>query len=488
MSLQRRLGHFDKFRVAGLSVIICAYSLGVFKVSFWSDDYPALLGTRAMADHLLSDGRPTSSELLSVSFSMLKDPANAWILRSFALIALLLIFLFVSKSISGSKHYNLGVLSIAIALCLPSFQMYVHWSTAWYYPWATLAGLYSYQLWSSKQTIKKILAALLFVLALTTYPPTAMFFFAAISVTNVLIQSETRKFFTGVIQGLVLFVISVIASTILVFTTLHIAGVSPSQRVKLLTISEIPNKIVWLFTRPIVVGLRPFMIDSPTPKFAILTSLPILIILFLGVLRQSRQLGELFLYRAIAIGLPLIMALIPIIATPDNQIEFRILPGYCWGLAAIGSFFLLVEIKTWLEVLKVKGKPKSATILSASIILSLIAIVSVNSHYVQLIGDPYHKKNVFLNAKISSCLSNRLTEKILIIPPKESFPSFARLGVFSMSTDLASTWVPEPNVQLLLRERKINVPVAYSEVRPPNLDVAKTDCVIDLEEFRKLLS
>ena len=260
--------------------------------SFWSDDYPALLDRRGVAEHVLKDARPTLAAVFFSSFSLLKSPTDAWILRSLALIALLLIFHFISKSIKNSRHYNFSIFSIAIAFCLPSFQMYIHWTNTWFFLWAALAGLYSFHFWISRKISRKILAVLLLVLALTTYPPTALFYFSVIAVTNVLNESRSSKFFNEVFRGLALLVTSGLVSILVAFASMQIAGVSPNGRVKLITLSEIPEKITWLFSRPLVVGLRPFTIDSPAPIFALITSFPILLILFFGVRRQSRQTKE----------------------------------------------------------------------------------------------------------------------------------------------------------------------------------------------------
>ena len=189
---------FSNIKIGCFVIIFIAYSPGVFKESFWSDDYPALMDTPAMAQHFFRDGRPTAAGILSISFSLLGDPANAWILRSLSLLALLLIFLFLADRISNPKYRNVGVFSMAIAFCLPSFQMYVHWSLTWFFLWSTLAGLYSFDFWSSRLILTKMLAVLLLVFALTIYPPTALFFFAAIVVTNVLNESTTFKIITDV--------------------------------------------------------------------------------------------------------------------------------------------------------------------------------------------------------------------------------------------------------------------------------------------------
>lgn len=476
------------FYAYGFLILIFAYSPGVFKESFWSDDYSALADPSGLSQLILNNARPTYAWLLSSSFSILGDPGNAWILRSLSLIALLLIFILISKSISESKYRNIGTLAIAFALCLPSFQMYVHWSIAWPYLWAALAGLFSFHLWTSKQTLKRAISVLLLVLALTTYPPTALFFFASIVFTNILNESKSQKFISETIQGLRLLTISVFVSLLVVIVTMKLSGSSPSERVKLVTVAEVPDKIIWLLTRPLVVGLRPFAIDSPAAIFGIMSSLPVLLLVVLGIARQSRKLEERFFYRSIAITIPLLLTLIPIIVTSDNQIEFRILPGYCWGVAAIASFFLFVEIETWLKIFGTRKRLEDVSLILIGATLSLVAIASVNIHYAELFGVPYQKKNTFLNSKIYSCLNHEIPQKILILPPKETFPSLPRLGVFSMSTDLASSWVPQPNVELLLKERSLKIPVEYLEIRPSKIESTSTICVIDLEEFRKSLS
>ena len=488
MMRTKSLNRLNITNAIGVFIILLAYAQGVFRESFWSDDYPAIMDTQGVVDHLLKDARPTAAALFSPSFSLLNGPANAWILRFLALIALLLIFLFISKRINNSKYSNIGKFAIAIAFCSPSFQMYLHWSTTWFYLWAALAGLYAFHFSSSKLISRRIFAVFLLVLALTTYPPTALFFFSIIAVINVLNESQISKIINEVVRSLVLLAISGLVSILTVLVTMQLAAIFPNRRVRLVTLSEIPDKIIWLFSRPFVIGLRPFMIDSPTAKIALITALPVILILFLGMKRQSQHLGEPIFYRAFWIALPLLITLAPIMITSDNQIEFRVLPGYSWGIAALASYFLLVLIRSWLEPLRMKGELKRVAFLVLPAALSLIGVISINSHYTDLFGGPYQKKNTFLNAKISSCINSGSIKSVLILPPKEPFPSFQRLGVFSMSTDLASGWVPKPNVELLLKQQEINAPVVYLEVRPALKEAATTECVIDLEEFRKLLT
>jgi len=455
--------------------------------SLWNDDYGSVIDSRGIANHALGDARPTQALVLYSSFLFVKDPSDAWILRSLALLALLLIFFYISQKIKNSKNYKFGIFSVAIAFCIPSIQMYIHWANTWSFLWAALAGLIAFDLWLTSRKIKRVFAVILLTLAITTYPPAALFYFSAISIINVVNECKSLKFFGDAIRGFTLLLISGVVSILLAFAVMQIAGVSPNGRVGLVSLYGIPDKVGWLLSRPFVIGLRPFTIDSPTPLFALITSIPMLVILLFGIRRQSGHLKELFFRRASVVMLPLLLTLIPIVVTADNQIEFRLLSGYCWGILAIAILFLLIEIQEYFIFLKSNINLYRVVVFLTSGVLAIVAIFTVNLHYLQLFGGPYQQKTAFLNSKISLCFDKEYIETVLIIPPKMPFPSYKKLGVFSMSTDLASPWVPKPNVEVLLRERRINLPVTYLEVRPPRTEVQKADCVIDLEEFRKLL-
>ena len=468
-------------------IILLAFCPGVFIESFWSDDYAALMNSNGMVQLLLSDARPTQAALTSLSFSLIDSPQNGWILRCFALVALILVFLFIVKRINKSRQGNIGIFAIAIAFCLPSFQMYIHWSNAWSFLWAALAGLHAFNFWTSSNPIKKLLGVFLLVLALTNYPPAAVFYFATIVVVNVLNGSKASKLINETIQGLYLFVIAAVTSITIVVITLQVFQVRPTGRVRLISLYEIPDKIVWLFTRPITTGLRPFMIDSPAPEFALITAMPIVFILFFGIKVQARLLNESIFRRGFYVAFSLILTLIPLVVTPENQIEFRLISGYCWGITSLAVYFFLIMVDQRF------GNPDSMTgvkttiLFTTPIALLLVSVISVNVHYMELFNNSYHKKNAFLNEKISTCFNTGGARNVFILPPKQPFPFHKRLGVFSMSTDLYSGWVAEPNVELILKQRGVSAHVKYFDKRPTNLEERGLDCIIDLEEFRKTL-
>lgn len=471
-----------------LLILIAAYAPGVFRTSLWSDDYGGLIETSGFAEHILRDGRPTGAGIIFLSFTALGSASQAWILRFFALSALLVIYLMVDRSIKNSANYKVATLSIAIGLCLPSFQMYIHWIGTWHFLWTALAGLVAFLLWSHKRIIPKIIGVFLLALALTSYPPTALFYFAVIGVTGAINSRSSKRILEESIRGLTLLASAGLVAFISAASVLKSYGLTPNPRVNLVDISEIPNKVVWVISRPIVVGLRPFTIDSPMPLFAALTTIPVLAMLFFGVKRQSLELSENFIIRTSVIFLPLVFTLAPIMVTSDNQIEFRLLAGYCWGVVSLSSFFLFASLKDWTHRRNTNlHLARIAQVTTASILI-LVAVFTVNIHYEQFFGEPYRTKTSFLNEKISDCIDKNNLDKILILPPEQPFHSFSRLGVFSMSSDLASSWVPKANVELVLEQQNIKVGVEYLDPRPINFLPTDRACVIDLEEFRLLLN
>lgn len=308
-------GRVTRAQALGLLLLAVAYAPGVFKESFWSDDYPALMDTPGVADHLLRDARPTSAGLLSISFSQLRSPQDAWVLRLLALLGLFFLYLVIARGISSLKNSWAANFSIAIALCIPTFQMYVHWSIAWFYPWATLWGVLAFKFWRSKELLKKFFGVLFLTLALTTYPPAALFFMAMIAVVGVFNNLKSREILVEIIHGMILLAISAVTSTLAIFLTIHFSNTSASQRVSLITLSDIPQKIIWLVSRPLVVGLRPFLVDSPAPLWALITAFPLLLVLFIGIKGQANRMGESIWLRGPAAALPLLLSH----STSDNR-------------------------------------------------------------------------------------------------------------------------------------------------------------------------
>jgi hypothetical protein len=243
----------------------------------------------------------------------------------------------------------------------------------------------------------------------------------------------------------------------------------------------VPEKIAWVLTRPLVVGLQFYSINSPSIVFAILTSIPVIAIILFAFSRQSKLLHERKILRPLLYATCLGMTISPLILTKDNQIEHRYIPGYAFAVFCLFCLSLR-HIETYIRK-KIKSNINLQTVNCVFfVLLALFVVANTNWRYYESFYHPYQVKTSFLNSALAKCNITSLRGGIEIIPPKNGFISIARLGTYSQSTDLASSWVPVPNIQLLMPLSKRN---AYVIHYPGTKD--STNCIIDLEVLKKRL-
>lgn len=284
-----------------------------------------------------------------------------------------------------------------------------------------------------------------------------------------------------------LFVSGSIAAVVVVLT-LNFLGVQKTERLRLVHLSEVIEKLFWFLTRPIVAGLRPFLIDSPEPIFVALTTLPTFTILLFGIKQQSRKLKESFALRFVTFVVACCMPMIPILISPENQIEFRLIFSYGWIIATLAIYFVAIQVKqVLLETGRTTANLRSFAVSLLGVIV-FFAILNVNQRYSNLFGNSYQEKNRFLTESIKECQANRPIETIRLLAPVDDFPLKKNIGVYSMETDLYGPWVSIPNLQLRLIEMKIEASVIYFDKRNETVEnrMIKTGvCVVDLEKFRQ---
>jgi hypothetical protein len=472
----------------GISILFLAYAQGVFKESLWSDDYATLVNREAMADLQMSDGRLLGALIIPQSFRLIGEPSNIWILRSLGLLGLIILYFQTIRQIKNDKSQEIALISVAIAFCTPGFQMYVHWATTWPYLWASIAGVFGFHCWKHDSKQKKFIGVFLLVIAIMTYPPAALFYFALSLVSQIINEVPTKLIVKDLISGIKLLFTSGVTAAFITLITLDALNIQRTERVRFINNSEILEKLFWFLTRPIVTGLRPFFIDSPEAYWAGLSILPAAVIILLGIKTQARNLNESFLNRFVIFSISVCMPLIPILISPENQIEFRFILFYSWTIAVLSIYFLIVKLK---QMIIIKGWKDDCIRAFTWILLSLFALaaaVNVNLRYDELFGNSYKKKNTFLNKSIQSCVEQDTIRSVSLMAPAGDFPRKNNLGVYSLQTDLYGPWVSIPNLRLVLNGKNLDVPITYYEERTSLSGMSDSrfkDCLIDLEEFRK---
>ena len=467
---------------AGVLVLIFAYLPGVLLTTVWSDEYPAIINPQGLSRELMEALRPVWSVLALGTFTLLNTPHLLWVGRLLGFLGIVILYLSMVKFATRVTMTKSTALFIALGLCLPSFQNWAHWANAWPQSWAAALSLWAFYFFKKQDLLLKISAVLMLMIAITTYPPSSVFFFGALTIRVFENEIRNREFLHDFKNALKLLVGATILAYVLSLSLLKILGLEKATRASFLSLSDVPEKITWVLTRPLVVGLQFYSINSPSIVFAILTSIPVLAIILCALSRQSNLLQERKLLRLMLYAICLGMTISPLILTSDNQIEHRYIPGYAFAVFCLLCLSLRnIQFKL-AKILSVRMKFPFMQYVFFTL-LALAVIVNTNWRYYEAFYHPYQVKTGFLNSALANCDSASLAKGIEVIPPERGFVTLERLGTYSQTTDLASSWVPMPNIQLLLPLSKRNF---YHIHYPGNLD-SSINCIIDLNALQEKL-
>ena len=463
-------------KILGGLFLIVGYSYGVFQESFWSDDYPSLVDPNGTYKEVFGDARPIFGLLTKYSYIAIGEPQYAWVLRLISLAGLLVLYSMIISKLR-SENWRIPIF-VAIGFSLPSFQMYLLWAGCWPHVWTMIISLAAYQYWSRNSVKFKAIGICLMALSFTIYPPSTFFTFSYLFLLAWYKKFELSEIIHEFRKLATLFIIGCSAGLAGSMALMHIFEVERNSRLGVVTLTELPMKIVWIITRPVVVGFRPFMIDSPSVIVALCSSLPFILLYLVGVYAQSRTLEENFLKRATVLSSVLFSSLIPLLITKDNQFEFRTIAGFSWGI--------LIVILIFLQETKFLINFKFSKFISNVLILLMLSVgvFSININYKELFRDPYVVKNHFLESEILRCKQDSGVKSILVLDALEPYPTRNRLGVYSTVTDLAHSWVIRPNVRTLSKKLDVGLPIFFSSSLGKK---SSGQCLIDLEKFRILL-
>lgn len=480
----------------GISILAGAYFYGVFKESLWSDDYVLLLNARedptGSLTFLVSLGRPLLGVLLGGGYRLTDSAENAWMLRFVSWLALVFVFLMVAHRLRGAgRRSTLAILVAAIGLCLPTFTMYVDWAGAWPFASAMLLGVFAQTLWRRGSKCFRLLGIALLAVAFLIYPPAALFFLGLSALQSSVFRSSTAEMVRTLRSDALLVGLSLVSSFSFAALIIMILQIQPSARATFVSLTDSPEKGWWFVTRVIVTAFRPFAIDSPTVGLAIATTIPVAVVVLLGLFVQARSMRENIFVRGLAYAGFLILSCAPLLLASQNQFEFRMVPTITWGIFTL-AFSALAFALFSTEVRAVPHRAwysRTSHVLGVGLIVSMsaIGVFTANVRYLQLIGEPYDLKQRFLTESLAQCPPEALMKRVVILPPREEFKYLERLGDYSQPTDLMQPWVPEPNVRLLLDSMGFNPVVEYKENRLAVAELPQGTCVVDLEGFRSII-
>ena len=431
----------SKMRILSALYLFATYFVGVFTIGAWSDDYPALNDPSGTALHVTKDARPMAGLLIYLGFNVGQSLDSLIVTRILGLIGLILLSdLVLSKLLIKVSSYKI-VIATSLAFTLPAFQFWAHWATMFTAGWAAYFAVLGYVRITTGSNKSLILGLLLVTTSWLIYPPVS-FFVIAFAFSQSLVSRDTlAQLGKSLARASGYLASGALVGTFVSLVFLYTTNTPRNARVSLVTISELPEKVVWFFTRPFSLSFRPFLIDSPAPglmAFQVSCSIGLLFLLFYlhyrDVVYSIKVLILLF-------G-ALILCITPLLVVGQNQIELRLISGNSWLFLFLIVYFGLSAVE---RISKGIGKNRFEYLIGLSILL--LGMFTVNDRFLSFIHPIYDSNQVFFAGELKLCNSAQLKNGIEIVKRNSSWPTKPLIGFYSQSTDLESEWVPVPALQ-----------------------------------------
>ena len=462
-----------KYRLLpGYALLVASYLQGVLTTSFYSDDFPALVETKATSLDLVSDTRPIWGGGLFLIFSITKLTGLYAIPKVIGFVGLLLLYRYTCNLFKENDSRRTHYLIIAIGFLLPSFGIWSHWSTALFHSWGALFALFAFEKFRNES---RIIAVTAMTVSCLIYPPATVFFFGVIFYRGIASKRTNSELRTELLSSIKLLILSGAVALIIAFSLIKALGLNPTARVSIVNLSELPYKLIWFFSHPFALGFFPMSVHSPS-WFQLLSvgvpiSLAILFVVIKGIELSRLQL----MFRFALLFLLSVLSISPLLISKDNQIELRLTPGISWAVFCTSLYGMYRLLETYLNNIYrlVSG------ILSLSLIFFTFFGVTQRFHDFYFHQDRFSTE--FIVESIHACEQSGKISGITIRDSKTVFPVLPYLGTFSMTSDMASVWVPQDKTIFVLQRHfpeYSKLPVLMNSDNPEY-------CTIDLDDFAK---
>lgn len=152
------------------AILILIYLPGIIVPGIWSDDYPTLIDPVSHQVHASRDGRPIYGYMLELFFRLIAESKNLWVIKLIALIGLLLLANQVNHMLNEKRDNLRILLSTTGAFCIASFQLSIHWATAFFFPWVAFFALLGFNQIIKPSWNRKFQGILLLTASSLSYP------------------------------------------------------------------------------------------------------------------------------------------------------------------------------------------------------------------------------------------------------------------------------------------------------------------------------
>jgi hypothetical protein len=462
-----------KFRAAAALVLTLIYLPGVLLTGIWSDDYPILINPEGPQIHASRDGRPVSGLFLQLVFGLARGVDDLWVIRLIALVGLLFTCDLVLRQLM-SRTLDLRIfVSVLGAFSIASFQISVHWATAFVFTWVSYLSLLGYLLLVDHSWKRKLGGILLLTICSLTYPIYVFFLIPLIFLLWYEKDGSWRKLKTNSFWGVTGIFVSAMLSLVVNLILLRARGLEFNDRVSIISLSEVLSQSIWFITHPFVLTFRGYSISSPEPLQAfvglIIANLAVMIGIFLNI-KNIRKSLEAYIV-LIVFNL---FSITPLFFPDQQQIDIRYVTTGTWLI----SYMLISSIFLLFSKLSLKGKGLKEEYVAA--FLLLLFSLSINYRYFSVIQPIYNETKTFISSAVDNCTDSQILNGIYVLPRTSDWPSKKYIGMFSQVTDLASSWVPLEAIKVEIQKsthlRGVEIPVAWGEKN-------NSGCTVDLNNY-----
>jgi hypothetical protein len=433
----------------------------------WSDDWGYIYfagdSSRNIVGDAVSAGRPILGILAQLAYQNEFVTRNPLVLQVVSVIGLFLLqFSLYSKLKNNGFANPILTLVPLLVILIPGIQGYVYFLSCFPYAWACVLGFLAFDFINSRTPFWIVIGGILLIIAFLIYPAGAMFYLVSYLIDLVARFRQERAFFSNIkhlFHILVKLMMCFAVSVVLAGVTQTYTDIKKAPRIELIdSLESFIEKVAWVSTRLFVSEFRVFTVASPTPTRAVIETTAILSLLVFFILKPLNGLtGNRALNFLLILFFPLLGA-IPNLIILENQFEFRTLTA-TYAMSLIVWAYCFQEISY--SVLRLKNNKKVGYPQYLDKLLGLICMLIVMFTVFHVQGDSrdlWVKPSLIRDNLTVSALSKikigNSDPICMIIPPKVYEP-LNKLGVYSLKSDLASSWVPEPYMRLMLEQSNL---------------------------------
>lgn len=431
----------------------------------WSDDWGYIYFANDSRRNILHDaiasGRPILGIVDQFAYQNAFITNNLIILQLLSLSALLLLQLAIySQLIKSGFGYQISIFGSLALILIPGFQGYVYFLSCFPYSWACLFGYLSHSFINSSSRNRMAVGYILLIASFLIYPAGAMFYFLGYFLDFIIRFKQGTSFRSNIAH--LISIISKMAlcaavSALIGKVARSFYGIEQAARIEIVNnLESLIDKVVWVSTRLFVSEFRIFTVASPSAVRAAIEAIVLLSLFTLFILRPFNGLTwNKTLNYCLLLVIPLLGAL-PNLLIRENQFEFRTLTA-TFAMSLVLWAFCLQQFYS-ASILKDRFSSQN---INRAIGLSHLLLLSFTVYHVQ-----HDSRNLWVNPSLSrdaitqqSLQNVKAVDKssICMVIPEQVYAPLSRLGVYSMRSDLVSSWVPEPYMRTQLERFNLDI-------------------------------